>query len=514
MAQSTQLRQPAYDSVYAGRQRIATALDDRITARARWFLVSAIIQVGLSFVLSPVATLLGCCLTVAIIWLARPHYLPALVINQLNASHFAFVPDAAGDDAGTFALAGIPFNTEYVLAVVVAARVTWELLRNPTFFRGSYWLLGLWYLTIVPAIVMAVAGKIEGNSTWTLPIRTACMCGAYFYGAILARSWSPDGRVVTRGLLPVVCGVLFFVALGVFTHKFRFILAPAAVPIAWFAWEHGGWWEKAVAAATALLALMQGLGIVVPWRSALESMSTTAALERFGDVGTTLTSNMLFFGSVSLCVIGAFAPKLLWTRVARSLGAPAFLAVLGFSVAIAVLGPKYWQTNPREVHEDTIRDRIREKLFDDRSRIWHFVLMDAVSAPYLLKPTGRIIVIEESLYGPVDWPYGAHNAILNTLRHQRWLNGTIILTIVVVAMWRNACALRGRLPGGIHPLAICVALTGVVGMVVNDYPLDPVGSFWFLGLAGVVAAANLRTDELRAGQSIQVRTAPRFASSR
>jgi hypothetical protein len=340
---------------------------------------------------------------------------------------------------------------------------------------------------MIPAAIMAVMGKLERNGTWTLPIRDVWMCGAYFYGHILARRWRSDGTPITKGLLPVTLFLLLLATVGLFNHKIRFILVPLAIPCAWYAWRQGTRVLRLQAVAAMLFASSVGLGLRVLPAVEMGGAEEGPAIENLGIGGSTLTFNLLILSALGLTLLTTYGHGRIRRFVAMLTGLPAFFLAVGFSVTVAVLGPRFWGSDPVQGEHRPISERIREKVFDDRSVIWNAALNDALRPPLILKPSGEPLLLEGTRWGDIVWEAGAHNSILNTLMRQRWLNGPILLLLLAVAMRRNSAAMARPQPSGVDALSIAVAVTGVFGVGVADYPLNVEGGFWFFGFAGIAA---------------------------
>jgi len=447
----------------------------------------ACLQQIIGLVAPSLGNLVGSALAFYMIWAARPGYLAALMINQLTAGNFTIL----GHEGSATAVNLVT----YALSFAILVRVSWELIANPRTFRRWRWLLGAWYVGIALAVIMALLGRAAGNPSWTLPVRFAWTAGALFYGVILARRWPADGRVLWGGVFQVIVGLLVLFSLGLLHHKLKFILVPLAFPMAWLAWHRARRLNRVLAVGAIMMAAMLGLGAGVV---GVESEST----ENYGVGGATLSLNALFVGSVALTLTIAMGSRLIRTTCRVVLGWPAFLFVVIFSFTIAAVGPKY--RIDRWVDADevmTIKDNIKLKMFDDRSRIWSTALYDITKGSYIIKASGQSLWIDHPLLGEREWPFGAHNSVMNTILVQRWLGGAIVLTMVGVAMSRASASLSMGRFNAIHVLGIFTAVTGTVGLVVNDYPTNDEAGFWFFGFAGIVAGVLEARAREKAGKS-------------
>lgn len=464
----------------------------------------AVGQIGISFVSPGAATALGCLLVVPLVLVARVEFMPALMLTQFSAADFG----ALGGEIPTLTLLGFPFNVSYLLAFAVAVRVTWEFLRTPHRMRPVRWLLALWYVAMAAAVAMSLEGRWHGNPSWTVGIRLIWLCGGFFYGRILARSWPSDDREFT-GRFAVFLTVLFalFVS-GYFFNQLVFLLAPAAVPVAWLAWRQGGRFRRTLAVLLLVLGVMLGFALGA-------GAEEDGEVVRYGAGGASLTMNGLFVGSVALTIGLARGSRRLMRRMSFSLGWPVVTFVIVASILVASLGPRVWVPTVSDLEQLSSKERISAKLFGDRSVIWHAALKDSLKPPYFIKPSGSPLWIE-SVDGELEWLAGAHNAVLNTLSRQRWLAGPIVLALFFVAMRRNAVALASASSNSLSALCIVVAVTGTVGAFVNDYPLGE-AAFWFFSFCGITAAAVEQQTEDRptgAGTGMRVGRSARLLNYR
>jgi hypothetical protein len=439
----------------------------------------AVAQQAIGLVIPRLGALLAVMLAGWLIWAARPRYLPALMINQLTAGNFAFL--------GHEGSATAPNLGAYGLAAAIFVRVSWELWNNPDTLRQWRWLVWAWYVASALAVVMSLMGRFEGNPSWTVPARSAWTMGAFFYGMILARRWSPDGKVLAKNVFPMVFVFLLLLSIPVFDHKLKFILVPLAFPLAWFVWRDAGWKGRVAAVFVVLMAAGLGVGSAVSG----EEVDPTG---NYGIGGATFSLNALFGASVALTFMVAFGSRYLRAMMGRLLGWPVLVFVAAFTLWVAAVGPKYRLDQWTRAERLDLTERIKLKIFDDRSRIWTTALEDVSREGYLVRASGTSIWIDHPLMGEREWSFGAHNSIMNSLLVHRWVGGVLVLVMVGAAMQSSARALALGRFSHLHALAIFVAVTGGVGLVVNDYPTNDEGGFWFMGLAGLVAGV-LREHE-------------------
>ncbi|MGH8021057.1 MAG: hypothetical protein ACREIA_22800 [Opitutaceae bacterium] len=456
----------------------------------------AVFQLLLGIGSPSVGTLFGIGLMFVIIWLARPEFLPALMLNQVDPANLTIL-GMAGSSTAT--------NTvTYALGFAVVVRVTWEFIKRPETFASYRILLLLWYTAMVPAVVMALMGRAELNASWSLPVRTVWISGGFFYGLILAQNWPQRERVINRILLPVGGAMLALMYLGVLQHKLGYLFIPAGVALIWLNWGRLHWLGRGLAVAALFMLMMISVGLGV-----FDQQDIAGTDGTLGVGGTTFTQNAVLLGGIMLTAAVRYTRGRIRRALLFYLGAPIAITVIVASFVVASVGPKLrvFGTTGDEVL--TVEERARVKLFNDRSMIWNATLRDALRGPYLIKPSGRPIWIDYE-DGEKKWPFGAHNGVLNTLLDLRWYSGVIILLLYVAATAGGSRALWFESNPTLGPtaraLAVMVIATAVVGVFVNDYPLREDAGFWFFAPAGMLSvlarkSRNVKTARLPAEAS-------------
>lgn len=482
-----------------------------------WLLMAAaVFQLALNVVLPTASILFGSILVSLIVWLARVEYLPALIVTQLARTDFALGGHGTTEfafaqfEASALVIAGFPVSVNYFLGFAGCGRVLTEWILRPDTFKaaGVAWLLPLWVVAMVPASIMSVLGRLEMAPSWTGPIRMVFMSGSLFYGVILARTGWGTGRLILRWLVPMAAVFFALGMFGAFRHRILFVLPCFAAPALWLALKEGDRPARVLAIVSFLLAIGYCLGIG-PGGSSQDDGYAAGLL---GTGSSTFTLNALLLASIVITAVVLLPAGIARAVVARLLGLPAFLTVIGFSLLIGYLSPRYSDYSQRGFASDqkgmTVGERLRSKVFDDRSRIWHAALSEITQPPYLLQPSGRPLLIEHPSVGVVVWRVGAHNTFFEVVRQQRWLNGTILLVMVLAMMMGCARVLDSAAPAAAKALAVGTLVTATVGMATGHYPLSDQAAFWFLAFGGLAMAcsreaAPFATGPARPGRAVR-----------
>lgn len=458
--------------------------------------VYALFQLAVGFVSTSVGDLLGLGVVSLAVFAARPESIIAILICEITPRHFNLF-GATSDSTHLGSL-------NYMLSFAIFCRVSYEAWFNPQTFQKARWALGVWYVAIVPAVVMALLGRSEGNASWALPVQTVWMCGALFYGVIVARRWSQDGSFARRWLIPAFTVFLVLTAAGLLLHKVLFIAIPLAFPVIWFTWSRQSTWQRVLSVVLFVLAVFAGGGLGLGMQ-ALEEPVDSQTGEASGLGGTTLTLNGLVVASLALTYLVTRGWAWLRRTASWGVGLPGFAFVVVFSLVVAAIGPRYILNAGSDDENFNLEEKVRAKLFDDRSVIWNAALQDALGPPYVFRPSGRPLWIDHPEWGDTAWKPGAHNAVVNSLMRQRWLSGVALLVLLALVMHRCAKVLSSGVSGEAMALAVYVSVTAIVGVVVNDYPLEPEAAFWFFVFAGMVVAASWGgTGPSVAGETVKV----------
>ncbi|RME68706.1 MAG: hypothetical protein D6781_10280 [Verrucomicrobia bacterium] len=469
---------------------------DRIRLRPAWLMWGAILTILVSFVSPKMSVLLGGAVAAWGIWYARAEYLPALIVVQFSIANF-FIAGGGGIVPPIMVIAGFPFNVGYIIAFAMAARNVYEFLNTDTFRQaGVRWLFILWLIAIPFTMVMSVMGKLEENMSWTGPLRVTLMAGAFFYGLILRKTWPVDGRVIYKGLVPIMVVFYLLADFSLFWHRYLFVFVALGVPAGILAtrqrrllWKVLGWMCVILTVDYGL-----GLGIVsfIKLGGGLESLegdaTSSGGLGGIAGGSATLTLNFVMLSSAAMTMF-YFIRTLPGRRLAgRLLGLPAFGFLVAFSVMIALLSPRYAITNAtlgEDAGSASVSEKLMYKLFDERSVIWNATFEDIVNGPKIFRPSGRPVIIPMYNGEDREWVHGAHNVIMEVLVSLRFVAGPIVLCMYAVAMIGCARTFgsEGLMARGV--LAIATLATALIGGVTGHYPMTDEVSFLFMGLAGL-----------------------------
>lgn len=462
-------------------------------------LMAALFYLAINFVIAPISIIYGGALAAFLIWMAKPEYLPALLILQVNRSNFLLSDYGTWEHSvqrfydNAIVIAGIPISITYVVAATVFLRVVWELAHRPETFRrcGLSWLFIPWVIGLFLAAIMTFQAFIIRNPSWTLNIRVFLLLGCIFYGAILMRSWRGSGVWLVQWMVPIIGVFCWLAAIGRFHEQVLWVFTGMAIPLSWMAFRMPNLLFKAsgLFCATGAVFYASGLG------PGITSVGVNSELAGgfFGTGSSSFTLNALLLVSILVAVVAALPKGNFRTYVAWFFGYPAFVTIFVFSFGIAILSPRYqnlgsagWTLSRSEM---TPVERFQSKMFDDRSIIWHGALKDALSGDYILRPAGSPIIINHPRFGSMVWQPGAHNSFFEALRAHRWVGGSIVILFILIVMQRCAQVVGKPVPTSLRATAAGIIAVSIISNTAGSTPISGEGSFWYFTFSGVIIAA-------------------------
>ena len=169
-----------------------------------------------------------------------------------------------------------------------------------------------------------------------------------------------------------------------------------------------------------------------------------------------------------------------------------------FTVTIAKLSP-YFQSTVANSSFSQVQtgdmnpiERVKFKLFDDRAVIWSAAIEDIEEGHYVVKPSGRPMIMDHPKWGFTEWTHGMHNTPLHLLKNLRLLSGTTLLLIFCV-VWRDlALSLGTEIPVSYKVISLSVLVTFIVGGTAEHYIFGSDISFFFLALSGIIVGEYRR----------------------
>lgn len=455
----------------------------------------AAIVLGVGCVFPPAAIILGSAGSCLLIWLARPIYFPALLVLQFTWANFVLEGfgtidhSAAQFEAGSLVIAGFPVTVSYFVGVSVVARVLWELFSRPKVFRGHFVMPGIavWVLAMFAGAIMSWLGYLEHNPSWTLPIRTACLAGTVFYGAIVIRAWPVERSRFFDLMLLLAVPLLILAIAGHFFDRILFLYVPLIPPLAIsrLRGRGAGWTLVGVVALGS--AVLYGLGF------ARDIYIDDTAGGVLGTSASTFTLNGMLVLSLGLTLL-AFLPLGSVRRFCSwFLGWPAIAAMVFATATVIVLVPTHRSSgevlreNPASLRPI---ERLQRKIFDDRGRIWEAAWDDAITAPLFFKAAGRPMPMITRFGGYMEWTAGAHNLMLDQLCSNGFFLGSFMLLLAVLSLLAANKVFALTRDGGERALAVAVIATVIVAGVTGHYALSESFTFWFLLSGGVLMAVR------------------------
>lgn len=467
----------------------------------------SLVTVGLNFVYAPISIVIGSALMAYMVWHVRAEYIPAILILPLGKSDFLLSQRGTWEymvmqfESNAIYIGGFPISINYILIATLVLRVTYEFFNRSQTFRnaGVLWLVPLWYLAMLPALLMSFQGRMEGNPSWTQPIRVVAISGALFYGVIVVRSWAADGRVLLRWILPITIFATSLGSVGLFHNRILWLLIPFSIPMAWLAFRQKEFYFKIMGMVCAVTSAAYGLGLIDRLKPVTASADAASGL--LGQ--STFTLNALFLSSIAFTAILALPFGGLRRSLSWFLGWPIILVLLGFTITVGLLSPSQTRIVANSsfariaTADMTPLERLRAKVFDDRSIIWYSALKDiATENPFLL-PAGRLMPMEHPSRGLILWPVGMHNTPLHVMRILRWIAGPIVLLILFSGALSAAKSIGKPIPSSLRVLSAGTVSSVIVGGVTGHYLVGSEVAFFFFAFAGMAAGATaaMRTSE-------------------
>jgi hypothetical protein len=422
---------------------------------------------------------------------ARVDYIPSLAAIQIGRADFFLMGETFSEFSysakqaavGTVMIGGFPLGVSMFIALLVPVALLVDMLRSESRLRSPAILLlmGLWLCGLILSGVASLRGYEVGNPSWSVPIRCMLYGGLFFYGISLARTWRSGRISFAKQSILLMALLLPLGAVGIFFNRLLFVFAAACVPMAFWSLKFNR--DK----------LYQFLGYSIIVSGLIYSLGFTRSVIEIeggllGTSGSTFTLNALFASSAlvsGLCIFGAGR----FARYMRNAAPLIYLLLGATTLAIALgdggdrigMGSYSFRVSLADL---TLVDRIKAKLYDDRSPIWKGALQDIMAEPVLLKPSGRTFPVEFPDFGVVDWKDGAHNTYLEQMRQSGPIGGLILLLLVGICVQK--C---GHCVSGEDKLLVSLATTTLtsltVGSFTGQYVLVEGVAIWIISAGGL-----------------------------
>jgi hypothetical protein len=448
-------------------------------------------------VISPrVATIGQMIITVVLVLLKDPRYLPALLVLQFTPQDFRGGVGANLEgqyerfDALVIFIAGFPFTPNYALLLSLFFRVSYDLVTTPMAYarRPGFWLLPLWVLALVLSLYNSFLGRFHGYYSWTVPIRLTLSFLAIWYGVSLAGNtrafwFTLRSRLPLIGLVTLGLGLF-----GLFSNRLTWLLLSLMSVLPFVLLADG---KRPLRLPQIVLAALM---LLTSTATALGFRFTGMAYEEVALPGegalSTLTTILLFGLSLALAIRSFVA-----NRRGRSLRFSPFAITLlyvlymliPFVIPTITAGVDVENKNYRGT--DTIANRMAYKLLWERAALWRGAVDQIKEPPYIFVPSGRPGYIIMNSGRRYEWFFGAHNIVLYVLQLEGILLGAVSLFFVYVALVAGAYGYQGNPLRTAQVCGTCVLgmvfATGFGGMALAE----PAVSFFVFSFAGACLAA-------------------------
>lgn len=463
-------------------------------------LAAAVAAFALGFVAPKASTIIQMVLAVIFVFLADIRLLPALVALQFTVTDFKGGVAASMEtqyerfEGTVIFIGGLPFTSNYVLLLAILVRVLYDFAARGSIFNGTLGpgtLLG-WLGMLGLTVHNSFLGRALGNSSWTIPTRTALSLCSLWYGISLGHNRMLVLQVLRRRMAPIVGLILALIFFTSMVTRIGWLASALGVTLAFDAWfgDNGSQRRRIFAAVLAFLAVAVGIGLRA-------TPALTAAAKQYGGgfsaTLTTMLVPLIAVGLTLLCVALRRKHKDRgWSPVAvTTVTAVLYVAFCVFPFVITAL-TRDFDPQARGYGEGvSLRERVAFKLLAERSAIWRGGIDQISNEPYVFVPAGRDGYLITNSGKSGRFTAGSHNLVIETLRSQGLIVGVVTLwfhyTAILAAA--KACFVRpdsiGRVLG---PAVIAVVIgTGVSGAAMLDASL----AFPTLLVAGVCMAGNV-----------------------
>lgn len=394
-----------------------------------------------------------------------------IISNNINGD-LDFIESSAG-----FVIGGFPLNVATLSCAFISLRVFYEILFCPITFKNKVpnYLLYLWLISFIPALIAFVWSYQLGNPNWTRGLRFLMISGSYFYGFIFVKNLkNNDKEHVLKIFFPFITLMIVLTYINVFWSHLSFLFVGFAGAFSFYYYFKRGVYNK----FTGLLLVFLILSIGFTSTLTLFSIAFLSCFFSFiiNKPKRRHIYNKIINGSskymIPLSIIFTFS-----------------IAYLGYYFDLSLLADPNLETN--------FSDRFIFKTLADRLPFWFAALEQIIEGPYFYVPSGRPFYINSLYYGAnFEWIVGAHNVYLETLRNTGLIVGSVIILICLTAIKNNFKVLKYSSNKTLQSLSIIVITVGLVGMTVGDFPIDMTVGFFLWSIAGFNYGLFLKSKTL------------------
>lgn len=409
-----------------------------------------------------------------ITWSARFESLMPLLLTSLSWLSFQHTfLEGTFDGLNVDAVTGLEgyayiFGVAIMIVRYMVFRAGYPRLAGRGILDRRFLILGL---LLVFTLISAYRGAAQGERGWSSPFRAALTAGGFFYGVVLAQSYSSNVKLLTGFWVPA--GLLFYglSAVANLNHRLIWTLAPFVSGAATYVVVKQPFTSAGVVALVTLA--FSG------WRCVLSPFST----------GTLLL----------LWISGALA-AVFATRQALGLGRAFRRPVVVLVATTMIFATLYVAFNKETIHaeavarEESLSDYLWWKLVEDRGLIWSQAMRSFLDRPLtetLFVPGGQSLTLR---YGGKyhDVKIGLHNAYLDAIYYFGWVPGGALCLFIALLCGDCVRALGRKMPADIEIMALGVLINAIVGGFSGQYFIHQEGGTWFYLPAGIVAGYYLR----------------------
>jgi hypothetical protein len=419
-----------------------------------------------------------------ITWSARFESLMPLLLTSLSWLSFqstslegAFVGLNVDAVTGLEGYAYI-FGVALMILRYTVFRAGYPQLAGRRILDRRFVILGL---LLIFTLISAYRGAVQGERGWSSPFRAALTAGGFFYGVVIAQSYSSKVKLLTGFWVPA--GLLFYglSAIGHLNHRLIWTLAPF------------------VSGAATYVVIKQ------PFTSAGVVALVTLAVSGWRCVLGPFSSGTLLLLWISGALASVFATRQV-LGLGRAFRRPV-VVLLAMAMTFATLYVAFnKETLQAEAvtREESLSDYLWWKLIEDRGLIWSQAMVSFLERPLtetLFVPGGQSLTLR---YGGRyhDVKIGLHNAYLDAIYYFGWVPGGVLCLFIVLLCGDCIRALGRKLPIDIEIMAFGVLINAIVGGFSGQYFIHQEGGTWFYLPAGIVAGYYLRERQYSFASSV------------
>jgi hypothetical protein len=463
---------------------------------------AAVVLLALGFLLPQVCTTLQIILITALILHGSAAWLPAMVVLLLTPTDFK----AGGMELQYEKFEGVivyvfgfPLTASYAIVGAVLVRGLWEWATMPRFLLrrlSRFWLFPI-AIGASLCVYSGIVALYERTPSWSLAARATLLLISLWYAIALTRDWPLVREVMMRRMGPLCAAIVasgFFAPVaGIFTCFYLSLAMAWATLISFGGVGRQNMFLRLLAVAGLIACLAVPIGGLH-----ISSAVSEAYFEKLGGSRLPLNIAVVVVVSGLLAFLHARFRVISSDRSAWLAATIGFIAYLAFPFVVAAFSSnKEFDTSGNQT---SFVKRLTFKLLVERPAIWRGSIEAISEPPYVLVPPQRSGSIITAGGKRITFRYSAHNLVLEILRSQGFLSGSISLLVLYLCLL--ACT-RTFMTAS-DPAATIAAITFVVGGLVNGvavgHLLESGTGFMLYVCAGIAMGAMARKDLLEASR--------------